>query len=336
MRAWHCLRAIRAPSSGSGSGTRSTAWSRAPPPGSRRSSPARAAQRPGAISRSAASTRRRAPNSASASRRTVVRRSARSWRRDGVPAPMLLQAGLVIAPDDGRTPYDRFRGRVIFPICDRRGRVVAFGGRALGDGQPKYLQLAGDPALRQGQPALRPASRRAGGPQGRPGDRGRGLHGRDRAAPGGHGGGGRAARHRAHRAAVGGALASRRGAGALLRRRRGGRPRRCPRRGARPAGAAAAALAPLRVAAGRAGPRHHGARSRPPGDGGNRRCRDPAVAAALGDGGRRPGAGHAGGPRASQQAAPGYGRADPRSRSQARLSRAVPQAVVAAGAGAAA
>ena len=122
--------------------------------------------------------------------------------KDGVAEKMLLDAGLVIAPDDGRAPYDRFRGRVIFPICDRRGRVVAFGGRALGDEPAEIPQLAGDPALRQGQPALRPAPRRAGGPQGRPGDRGRGLHGRDRAAPGGHGGGGRAARHRAHRAAA--------------------------------------------------------------------------------------------------------------------------------------
>lgn len=52
----------------------------------------------------------------------------------------LVAAGLVIDPQEGgREPYDRFRGRVMFPISDLRGRIVAFGGRALGDGQPKYL-----------------------------------------------------------------------------------------------------------------------------------------------------------------------------------------------------
>ena len=54
------------------------------------------------------------------------------------PEALLVEAGLLVRPDDG-TPYDRFRGRVIFPIADRRGRVIAFGGRTLGDGVPKYL-----------------------------------------------------------------------------------------------------------------------------------------------------------------------------------------------------
>ncbi|MDE0059321.1 MAG: DNA primase [Defluviicoccus sp.] len=54
------------------------------------------------------------------------------------PEALLVEAGLLIRPDGG-TPYDRFRGRVIFPIADRRGRVIAFGGRTLGDGTPKYL-----------------------------------------------------------------------------------------------------------------------------------------------------------------------------------------------------
>jgi DNA primase len=50
----------------------------------------------------------------------------------------LLDTGLIIKNDKGEI-YDRFRGRVIFPIADARGRIVAFGGRILGDGQPKYL-----------------------------------------------------------------------------------------------------------------------------------------------------------------------------------------------------
>lgn len=51
----------------------------------------------------------------------------------------LAEAGLLGRPDDGRAPYEIFRDRVLFPITDGRGRVVSFGGRVLGDGQPKYL-----------------------------------------------------------------------------------------------------------------------------------------------------------------------------------------------------
>ncbi|MDE0381977.1 MAG: DNA primase [Rhodospirillales bacterium] len=87
--------------------------------------------------------------------------------KDGITEAMMLEAGLVIAPDDGRAPYDRFRGRVIFPICDRRGRVVAFGGRALGDGQPKYLNSPETPlfakgSLLYGQHLAAPAARKTG------------------------------------------------------------------------------------------------------------------------------------------------------------------------------
>ena len=51
----------------------------------------------------------------------------------------LLEAGLISKPEDGRPAYDFLRGRVIFPISDQRGRTIAFGGRTLGDGQPKYI-----------------------------------------------------------------------------------------------------------------------------------------------------------------------------------------------------
>ena len=60
--------------------------------------------------------------------------------KEGIGRDLILRAGLAVEPDDGRALYDRFRGRVMIPIQDGRGRVVAFGGRALGaDQQPKYL-----------------------------------------------------------------------------------------------------------------------------------------------------------------------------------------------------
>ncbi|WP_298022975.1 DNA primase, partial [uncultured Parasphingopyxis sp.] len=64
---------------------------------------------------------------------------------------MLVEAGLLICPDDGRDPYDRFRGRLMFPIRDPRGRVIAFGGRILGDGEPKYLNSPDTPLFDKGR-----------------------------------------------------------------------------------------------------------------------------------------------------------------------------------------
>jgi DNA primase catalytic core len=58
--------------------------------------------------------------------------------RAGVPRDVLLQAGLITTTENKRT-YDRFRNRLIFPICDALGRCVAFGGRTLGDDPAKYL-----------------------------------------------------------------------------------------------------------------------------------------------------------------------------------------------------
>jgi DNA primase len=88
--------------------------------------------------------------------------------RQGVAVPAMVEAGLLIAPEDGdRSPYDRFRHRVMFPITDARGRIVGFGGRALGDGQPKYLNSPETPLFRKGQllyglPAAAVAARSVG------------------------------------------------------------------------------------------------------------------------------------------------------------------------------
>ncbi len=67
------------------------------------------------------------------------------------PVPLLMEAGLLHASDYGGEPYDYFRERVIFPIGDRAGRVIAFGGRALGDQQPKYLNSPEHPLFEKGR-----------------------------------------------------------------------------------------------------------------------------------------------------------------------------------------
>jgi DNA primase len=62
----------------------------------------------------------------------------------------LFEAGLIGRSDSGES-FDRFRGRLMFPIRDRRGRVVGFGGRALGDIQPKYLNSSDGPLFDKGR-----------------------------------------------------------------------------------------------------------------------------------------------------------------------------------------
>jgi DNA primase len=64
--------------------------------------------------------------------------------------PDLVEAGLLIAVDD-KEPYDRFRGRLMIPIRDARGRVIAFGGRILGSGEPKYLNSPDTPLFDKGR-----------------------------------------------------------------------------------------------------------------------------------------------------------------------------------------
>ncbi len=59
--------------------------------------------------------------------------------RQGVTPDQMLSAGLLRTPEPGAAPREQFYGRVMFPIRDRRGRVISFGGRILGDGQPKYV-----------------------------------------------------------------------------------------------------------------------------------------------------------------------------------------------------
>ncbi len=84
------------------------------------------------------------------------------------PEAMLIEAGLRIAVD-GKEPYDRFRGRLMLPIEDARGRVIAFGGRILDKDKkdaPKYLNSPDTPLFDKGRTLYNlhragPASRQA-------------------------------------------------------------------------------------------------------------------------------------------------------------------------------
>ncbi len=74
-------------------------------------------------------------------------------RRHDITDEQMVEAGLLIDPDDpSRPPYDRFRDRVMFPIGDRRGRIIAFGGRIMGDGAKaaKYLNSPETPLFHKG------------------------------------------------------------------------------------------------------------------------------------------------------------------------------------------
>jgi len=79
--------------------------------------------------------------------------------KDGIDEDRMITTGLLIQPDDrGRDSYVRFRGRVMFPITDARGRVIAFGGRFLGSPEaekesksPKYLNSPETPLFHKGR-----------------------------------------------------------------------------------------------------------------------------------------------------------------------------------------
>ncbi|WP_286915995.1 MULTISPECIES: DNA primase [Pseudomonas] len=70
---------------------------------------------------------------------------------DSLQQKAMIDAGLLVENADSGKRYDRFRDRVMFPIRDSRGRVIAFGGRVLGDDKPKYLNSPETPVFHKGQ-----------------------------------------------------------------------------------------------------------------------------------------------------------------------------------------
>jgi DNA primase len=77
--------------------------------------------------------------------RTALKRALEKLGED-----RLVETGMLIQPEEGET-YDRFRGRLMIPIRDARGRVIAFGGRILGEGEPKYLNSPDTPLFDKGR-----------------------------------------------------------------------------------------------------------------------------------------------------------------------------------------
>ena len=72
------------------------------------------------------------------------------FQKERIAPQLAEQAGLLIGKDDGGF-YDRFRGRIIFPIEDAGGRTIAFGGRLIGEGDPKYLNSPESPVYVKGR-----------------------------------------------------------------------------------------------------------------------------------------------------------------------------------------
>ncbi len=84
----------------------------------------------------------------------------------GIAEDALIEAGLVVRPDDGDgrdggDTYDRFRDRIMFPIADPRGKIIAFGGRAMGEAKAKYLNSPETPLFHKGSVLFGLAAARA-------------------------------------------------------------------------------------------------------------------------------------------------------------------------------
>jgi DNA primase len=88
---------------------------------------------------------------------------------EGVPVPDMVEAGLLVSGEEIPVPYDRFRDRVIFPITDLQGRVIAFGGRALAADVPaKYLNSPETPLFHKGAILYNAAAARTAAHKGAP------------------------------------------------------------------------------------------------------------------------------------------------------------------------
>lgn len=90
-------------------------------------------------------------------------------RSKGISDALIIEAGLCARPDDGGAPFDRFRGRIMFPIRDARGRCIAFGGRAMDpNARAKYLNSPETPLFDKGRNLYNVGPARAAVAKGKP------------------------------------------------------------------------------------------------------------------------------------------------------------------------
>ena len=75
----------------------------------------------------------------------------RALKAQGYDDAMLIEASLLFVPEGGGEPASFFRDRVMFPVTDRRGRVIAFGGRVMGDAKPQYINSRDTPLFDKGR-----------------------------------------------------------------------------------------------------------------------------------------------------------------------------------------
>nr|WP_010394795.1 DNA primase [Paracoccus sp. TRP] len=93
----------------------------------------------------------------------------KALRSKGISEQLIVEAGLAAKPDDGGAPFDRFRGRITFPIRDGRGRCIAFGGRAMDpNARAKYLNSPETPLFDKGRNLYNIGPARAAVAKGKP------------------------------------------------------------------------------------------------------------------------------------------------------------------------
>ena len=240
----------------------------------------------------------------------------------GVAAEVMVELGLLVSGEDVSVPFDRFRDRVMFPIGDGRGRIVAFGGRAMSaDVAAKYLNSPDTPLFNKGR--LLYNLHQARGPAH---ERGtivavEGYVDVIAMTMAGFCERRRAARHGTDRGPARAPVALRRRAGPVLRRRQGRAPRRLPGDRPRLAEPLGRQVAAFRAPARRAGPGRPPARGRPVRRRAGAERRPAARRPALGPRDRGRPARHAGAPRGARAAPAPGARRDPRRDPAALLPR---------------
>ena len=200
-------------------------------------------RRPASTSRGAAWTTTSAASSAWASA-CRAGTSCATRRGPGSSARRSCSTPGSSSPARAARPYDRFRGRIMFPLADDRGRTLGFGARTMGDEKPKYLNSPETPLYHKSEAVFGLARGQGCRGQGRPRLRRRGLHRRAGAGAGRRAQRGGQHGHGAHRAAAQAALPADQESLPLLRRRRRRDRRHEPRAHARPQDGIVAARGP--------------------------------------------------------------------------------------------